>query len=50
MYRPTNEEVQTIEANDQCRLASADCADRYLAGIDNAMNARADEKKKKSRS
>jgi hypothetical protein len=50
MYRPTKEEVQTIEARYQCRLTSADRADRYLAAIDNAMKTRADEKKKKNRS
>lgn len=46
MYRPTKAEIQTIEARYQCRLTSADRADRYLAAIDNAMKARADEKKK----
>lgn len=50
MYRPTQEEVQTVEARYQCRLTSADRTDRYLAAIDNAMKARADEKKKKGRS
>lgn len=50
MYRPTKEEAQTIEARYQCRLTSADRADRYLAAIDNAMKTRADEKKKKNRS
>jgi hypothetical protein len=50
MYRPTKEEVQTIEARYQCRLSSADRTDRYLAAIDNAMKIRADAKKKKSRS
>jgi hypothetical protein len=50
MYRPTKEEVRTIETRYQCRLTSADRADRYLAAIDNAMKTRADEKKKKSRS
>jgi len=50
MYRPTKEEVQTIEARYQCRLTSADRTDRYLAAIDNAMKARADAKKAKGRS
>ena len=50
MYRPTKEEAQTVEARYQCRLTSADRADRYLAAIDTAMKTRADEKKKKSRS
>ena len=49
MYRPTNAEAQTIEARYQCRLTSADRAERYLAAIDTAMKARADEKKKKGR-
>jgi hypothetical protein len=47
MYRPTQEQVQTVEARYQCRLTSSDRTDRYLAAIDNAMKARADEKKKK---
>lgn len=46
MYRPTKEQVQTIEARYQCRLTSADRADRYLTAIDSAMKTRADEKKK----
>ena len=50
MYRPAKEEVHTIEARYQCRLTSADRADRYLATIDNAMKSRADERRKKSRS
>jgi len=50
MYRPTNAEAQTIEARYRCRLTSADRAERYLAAIDTAMKARADEKKKKGRS
>lgn len=50
MYRPTDAEARTIEARYQCRLTSGDRTDRYLAAIDNAMKARADEKKKKSRS
>jgi hypothetical protein len=50
MYRPTPAEAQTIEARYQCRLTSADRADRYLAAIDSAMKTRADEKKKKGRS
>jgi CheY-like chemotaxis protein len=50
MYRPTKEEAQTIEARYQCRLTSTDRTDRYLAAIDNAMKARADEKKTKGRS
>ena len=50
MYRPTDAEARTVEARYQCRLTSADRADRYLAAIDNAMKTRADDKKKKSRS
>ncbi len=50
MYRPTKEEAQTIEARYQCRLTSADRADRYLAAIDNAMTTRANERKRKNRS
>ena len=50
MYRPTNAEAQTVEARYQCRLTSADRAERYLSAIDTAMKARADEKKKKGRS
>jgi hypothetical protein len=50
MYRPTKEEVQTIEARYQCRLTSVDRVDRYLAAIDNAMKTRADEKRRKNRS
>lgn len=49
MYRPTKEEAQTIESRYQCRLTSADRADRYLAAIDTAMKARMDEKKRKGR-
>ena len=50
MYRPTQAEAQLVEARYQCRLTSADRADRYLAAIDTAMKARVDEKKKKGRS
>jgi hypothetical protein len=46
MYRPTKEEAQTIETRYQCRLTSADRADRYLVAIDNAMKTRAEKKKK----
>ena len=47
MYQPTKDEARTVEARYQCRLTSTDRADRYLSAIDNAMKARADEKKKK---
>jgi hypothetical protein len=50
MYQPTKEEAAAIEKSYQCRLTSADRADRYLSAIDNAMKIRADEKKKRSRS
>ena len=50
MYQPTKEEALAIEKSYQCRLTSADRADRYLSAIDNAMKTRADEKKKRSRS
>jgi ABC-type amino acid transport substrate-binding protein len=47
MYQPTSDEARSVEARYQCRLTSADRADRYLSAIDNAMKARADEKKRK---
>jgi ABC-type amino acid transport substrate-binding protein len=50
MYQPTTEEAKAIETRYQCRLMSADRADRYLSAIDNAMKARANEKRKTSRS
>src|SRR5262249_59736799 len=37
MYRPTKEEVQTIEARDHCRLTNADRTDRSLGAIGNAI-------------
>lgn len=46
MYQPTKEEAKAIETRYQCRLTSADRADRYLSAIDNAMKARAEAKKK----
>jgi hypothetical protein len=48
MYEPTREEAKEIEAHYQCRLTSADRAERYLATIDAAMKVRADQKKKKT--
>jgi hypothetical protein len=47
MYEPTREEAKEIESRYQCRLKSSDRADRYLVTIDDAMKARAAEKKKK---
>ena len=47
MYEPTREEAKEIESRYQCRLKSSDRADRYLATIDDAMKARAAQKKKK---
>lgn len=47
MYEPTREEAKEIEARYQCRLKSSDRVDRYLAAIDDAMKARADQRKKK---
>jgi hypothetical protein len=47
MYQPTKEEAKAIETRYQCRLTAADRVDRYLSAIDNAMKARADEKRKK---
>jgi len=46
MFQPTKDEAKAIESKYQCRLTSADRADRYLAAIDDAMKARADQKKK----
>jgi hypothetical protein len=46
MYDPTPEEVKQIEARYQCRLKSSDHIDRYLVTIDDAMKARAEQKKK----
>ena len=46
MYQPTKEEAKAIETRYQCRLTSADRADRYLSAIDNAMKARVDAKRK----
>jgi len=48
MYEPTKAEAKEIEARYQCRLTAADRVDRYLVTIDNAMKARADQKKKKT--
>lgn len=48
MYEPTREEAKEIEARYQCRLKSSDRADRYLATIDDAMKARAAQKKKRT--
>jgi hypothetical protein len=48
MYEPTIEEAKQVEARYQCRLRSSDRVDRYLAAIDDAMKARADQKKKKT--
>ncbi len=48
MYNPTKDEARTVEAQYQCRLTNADRADRYLSAIDNAMKARADQRKKKT--
>ena len=48
MYEPTKEEAKNIEARYQCRLKSSDRADRYLIAIDDAMKARADQRKKKT--
>lgn len=48
MYEPTKETAREIEARYQCRLKSSDRADRYLATIDDAMKARADQKKRKA--
>jgi hypothetical protein len=47
MYEPTREEAKEIESRYQCRLKSSDRVDRYLVTIDDAMKARAAEKKKK---
>jgi len=46
MYEPTKEQAQAVEAQYMCRLTSSDRADKYLAAIDDAMKARADQKKK----
>jgi hypothetical protein len=48
MYEPTREEAKAIESRYQCRLKSSDRADRYLVTIDDAMKARAAQKKKKT--
>lgn len=48
MYEPTREEAKRIEARYQCRLTSSDRADRYLRTIDDAMKARADQKKRRA--
>ena len=48
MYEPTKETAREIEARYQCRLKTSDRADRYLATIDDAMKARADQKKRKT--
>jgi hypothetical protein len=47
MYEPTREEAKAIESRYRCRLKSSDRVDRYLATIDEAMQARVTEKKKK---
>jgi hypothetical protein len=47
MYEPTREEAKEVEARYHCRLKSSDHPDRYLATIDDAMKARADQRKKK---
>ena len=48
MYEPTKERAREIEARYQCRLKTSDRVDRYLATIDDAMKARADQKKRKT--
>jgi hypothetical protein len=48
MYEPTKEEAKAIETRYQCRLTSSDRADRYLVTIDDAMKARAAQKRKKT--
>jgi hypothetical protein len=48
MYEPTKEEAKEVESRYQCRLKSSDRADRYLLTIDDAMKARAAQKKKTS--
>jgi hypothetical protein len=48
MYEPTREEAKEIESRYQCRLKTSDRADRYLVTIDDAMKARAAQKKKKT--
>ncbi len=48
MYEPTREEAKEIESRYRCRLKSSDRPDRYLATIDDAMQARAAQKKKKT--
>jgi ABC-type amino acid transport substrate-binding protein len=47
MFEPTKEEAKAIEARYQCRLTSGDRSMRYLSAIDDAMKARADQRKKK---
>jgi hypothetical protein len=46
MYEPTREQAKTVEEQYMCRLTSSDRSDKYLAAIDDAMKARADQKKK----
>jgi hypothetical protein len=48
MYEPTKETAREIESRYQCRLKTSDRADRYLATIDDAMKARAEQKKRKT--
>lgn len=48
MYEPTREEAKEMEARYQCRLKSSDRTDRYLATIDDAMKARAAQKKRRT--
>jgi hypothetical protein len=48
MYEPTREEAKEVESRYQCWLKSSDRADRYLLTIDDAMKARAAQKKKTS--
>ncbi len=46
MYEPTPQEAKDVETRYLCRLKSSDRVDRYLATIDDAMKARAAQKKK----
>ena len=47
MYEPTKTEAKAVEARFRYPLKTSDRADRYLSTIDDAMKARADQRKKK---
>lgn len=48
MFEPSKEEAKAIESRYQVRLTNSDRSLKYLSAIDDAMKARAQERKKKA--